>query len=78
MTLTAHFLVTDATGTVTFWRFVGLTPQTLGTAPVSGDSATLVKADLPVGSYEIFARYGGDLLYLRVQREQPGSGHHHR
>ena len=64
VTLTAHFLVSDATGTVTFWRFVGLTPQTLGTAPVSGDSATLVEADLPVGSYEIFARYSGDLLYL--------------
>ena len=64
VTLTAHFLVSDATGTVRFWRFVGFTPQTLGTAPVSGDSATLVKADLPVGSYEIFATYNGDLLYL--------------
>jgi hypothetical protein len=64
VTLTATFLVNDATGTVTFWRFVDLTPQALGTATVSGDSATLVKANLPVGSYEIFATYGGDSMYL--------------
>ena len=64
VTLTAQFLVGDATGTVTFWRLVGLTPESLGTAPVSSDTATLVKANLPVGAYDIYAAYGGDSTYL--------------
>ena len=49
-----------------------LTPQSLGTAPVSGDTATLVKANLPVGAYDIYATYGGDSLYLPSNREQHG------
>ena len=31
---------------------------------MSGDTATLVKANLPVGAYDIYATYGGDSLYL--------------
>jgi hypothetical protein len=63
VTLTATIAPTDATGTITFSRDVSGTPQTLGTATLSGGSAVLVRSDLPVGTYDVYATYGGDATY---------------
>ena len=48
----------SATGTVTFFDFANA--STLGTAPVSGNQATLTLSTLPVGTGYITASYSGD------------------
>ena len=73
VTLTVHFEIEDATGTVTFWRtFLG-TPESVGTATLSGDTATLITDELPVGYYDIYATYEGDAAYLAAGPSNPVS-----
>ena len=64
VTLTAHLSVDDATGTVTFARDVSGTPQALETVTVNGVTSWIITTTLPVGTYDIYATYGGDSLYL--------------